>query len=182
MTSIGFFEESAQSTRLVADWVRDEHFAAAMPNPPKITTGTVVAHKNAAPAALAGTTLNQRTPQGLRAAQGRRPSTVAAKKTGSSASATARRSCLTAGSRHLPPRPLPDSRHPIQAVLGAGRSCECLLGTRELLVDPSVRFGSPYTAHVGDFDGEKLPGPGEDVFFVRRELRLCAFRGQGLFA
>ena len=56
MTSIGLFEESAQgdeSTRLVADWLRDEHFAAAMPNPPKITTGTVVAHKSAAPAVLA---------------------------------------------------------------------------------------------------------------------------------
>lgn len=56
MISIGFFERSAQgeeSTRLVADWVRDEHFESALPNPPKITTGTVVGLKNAAPVAPA---------------------------------------------------------------------------------------------------------------------------------
>ena len=56
MTSIGFFETSAQgeaSTRLVADWVRDEHFESALPNPPEITSGTVVGHKNAPQGALA---------------------------------------------------------------------------------------------------------------------------------
>jgi hypothetical protein len=56
MTSIGLFENSAQgeeSTRLVADWVRDEQFAA-IPSPPTITTGTVVAYSNAAQDALAG--------------------------------------------------------------------------------------------------------------------------------
>ena len=57
MTSIGFFQGSAQaeeSTRLVAEWVRDEQFESALPNPPTITTGTVVAHKNAPQGALAG--------------------------------------------------------------------------------------------------------------------------------
>jgi hypothetical protein len=56
LTSIGFFERSAQgeeSTRLVAEWVRDEQFESALPNPPTLTTGTVVVHKNAAQHALA---------------------------------------------------------------------------------------------------------------------------------
>jgi hypothetical protein len=56
LTSIGLFERSAQgeeSTRLVAEWVRDEQLESAIPNPPTLTTGTVVAHKNAAQHALA---------------------------------------------------------------------------------------------------------------------------------
>ena len=57
MTSIGLFENSAQgeeSTRLVADWVRNEQFESAIPSPPTITTRTVVAYNNAAQDALAG--------------------------------------------------------------------------------------------------------------------------------
>ena len=48
MTSIGLFETSAQadeSTRVVANWVRDEKLDTALPNPPKITSGEVIAHK-----------------------------------------------------------------------------------------------------------------------------------------
>jgi hypothetical protein len=48
MSSIGFFETSAQadeSTRIVADWVREEKLESALPNAPKITSGEVVAHK-----------------------------------------------------------------------------------------------------------------------------------------
>jgi hypothetical protein len=42
MTSIGFFDNSAQaeeSTRIAADWVRDEKLEGALPNPPRITAG-----------------------------------------------------------------------------------------------------------------------------------------------
>jgi hypothetical protein len=48
MSSIGIFETSTQadeSTRLVANWVRDEKLETALPNPPKITGGEVIAHK-----------------------------------------------------------------------------------------------------------------------------------------
>ena len=48
MTSIGFFDNSAQaeeSTRIAADWVREEKLEGALPNPPRITTGTVTARK-----------------------------------------------------------------------------------------------------------------------------------------
>jgi hypothetical protein len=48
MSSIGFFETSTQadeSTRLAATWVRDEKLETALPNPPKITGGEVIAHK-----------------------------------------------------------------------------------------------------------------------------------------
>jgi hypothetical protein len=48
MSSIGIFENSTQadeSTRLVANWVRDEKLETALPNPPKITGGEVIAHK-----------------------------------------------------------------------------------------------------------------------------------------
>jgi hypothetical protein len=47
MTSIGLFETSAQadeSTRLVANWVRDEKLDTSLPNSPKIAAGNVVAH------------------------------------------------------------------------------------------------------------------------------------------
>ena len=49
MSSIGFFDTSAnadESTRVAATWVRDEKLETAFPNPPKITEGEVVAHKN----------------------------------------------------------------------------------------------------------------------------------------
>ena len=48
MTSIGFFETSAQadeSARVASDWVREEKLDSALPNAPKITIGEVVVHK-----------------------------------------------------------------------------------------------------------------------------------------
>jgi hypothetical protein len=47
MSSIGFFDTSAhaeESTRVAATWVRDERLETALPNPPKITDGEVIAH------------------------------------------------------------------------------------------------------------------------------------------
>ena len=49
MSSLGLFESAEQadeSTRITASWVRDEKLETALPNPPKITSGKVVAHKN----------------------------------------------------------------------------------------------------------------------------------------
>ena len=49
MTSIGLFETSTQaadSTRVAAEWVRNEKLESALPNPPKVTDGEVIAHKN----------------------------------------------------------------------------------------------------------------------------------------
>jgi hypothetical protein len=49
MSSLGLFEnreQSDESTTVTASWVRDEKLETALPNPPKITTGKVVAHKN----------------------------------------------------------------------------------------------------------------------------------------
>jgi hypothetical protein len=49
MSSLGLFEsleQADESTRISASWVRDEKLATAFPNPPKITSGKVVAHKN----------------------------------------------------------------------------------------------------------------------------------------
>ena len=48
MSSIGIFETSAQgdeSTRVAAGWVRDEKLESALPNPPKLTSGEIIAHK-----------------------------------------------------------------------------------------------------------------------------------------
>jgi hypothetical protein len=48
MSSIGFFDTSAhadESTRVAATWVREEKLEAALPNPPKITSGQVIVHK-----------------------------------------------------------------------------------------------------------------------------------------
>ena len=48
MSSVGFFETSEQSdesTRVAATWVRDEKLEKALPNPPKITGGEVIGHK-----------------------------------------------------------------------------------------------------------------------------------------
>ena len=48
MSSIGLFDTSAhadESTRVAATWVRDEKLEMALPNPPKITGGEVIAHK-----------------------------------------------------------------------------------------------------------------------------------------
>ena len=49
ISSLGIFETSEQveeSTKLAADWVRDEKLDTAFPNPPKITSGKVIAHTN----------------------------------------------------------------------------------------------------------------------------------------
>jgi hypothetical protein len=48
MSSIGLFDTSAhadESTRVASDWVREQNLETALPNPPKITRGEVVAHK-----------------------------------------------------------------------------------------------------------------------------------------
>jgi hypothetical protein len=49
LSSLGLFETAAQadeSTKVVAQWIRDENFDSAIPNAPKITSGKVVAHSN----------------------------------------------------------------------------------------------------------------------------------------
>jgi hypothetical protein len=48
ISSVAFYETSAQadqSSKVAADWVREEKLESAVPNPPKITTGEVVVHK-----------------------------------------------------------------------------------------------------------------------------------------
>jgi hypothetical protein len=47
ISSVGFFdtpEHAEASTRVAADWVREEKLEKALPNPPKITSGRVVLH------------------------------------------------------------------------------------------------------------------------------------------
>jgi hypothetical protein len=48
MSSIGLFDTSTQaneSTRVAADWVRDEKLEPILKNPPKVTDGEVIVHK-----------------------------------------------------------------------------------------------------------------------------------------
>ena len=48
MTSLSLFETSAQadeSTRIASTWVREQELESALPNPPKLTSGPVIAHK-----------------------------------------------------------------------------------------------------------------------------------------
>jgi hypothetical protein len=48
MSSIGLFETSEQgdeSTRVAATWVREEKLEGALPNPPTLTSGEIIAHK-----------------------------------------------------------------------------------------------------------------------------------------
>lgn len=48
LTSISLFSTSAEadeSTRVAANWVREEELEAMLPNPPKVTGGVVFAHK-----------------------------------------------------------------------------------------------------------------------------------------
>jgi hypothetical protein len=48
LTSFGLFGTSAEaeeSTRVAANWVREEKLEMALPNPPKITGGEVFAYK-----------------------------------------------------------------------------------------------------------------------------------------
>jgi|SRR5581483_6999401 len=49
LSSLGLFETSEQadrSTMLVSKWITDEKLDSAIPNPPKITSGKVVAHSD----------------------------------------------------------------------------------------------------------------------------------------
>jgi hypothetical protein len=48
MSSVNFFDTSAQadeSTRVVAEWLREEKLESLVPNPPKITGGEVIVKK-----------------------------------------------------------------------------------------------------------------------------------------
>ena len=48
MSSVDFFEtleQADESTRLASNWVRDEKLEGALPNPPKVTGGEVIAKK-----------------------------------------------------------------------------------------------------------------------------------------
>ena len=47
-TSVGLFDtatQSEESTRVASTWVIDQKLESILPNPPKVTTGEVVAHK-----------------------------------------------------------------------------------------------------------------------------------------
>ena len=47
LSSVGLFEtreQADESTRLVKNWIASENFERAIPNPPKVTSGRVVAH------------------------------------------------------------------------------------------------------------------------------------------
>ena len=49
ISSLGLFETAAQadeSAKLASSWIREERLENAFPNPPKITSGKVMAHKN----------------------------------------------------------------------------------------------------------------------------------------
>ena len=49
VSSLSLFETSeqaAESTKVVATWIRDEKLETMIPNEPKITSGDVVAHSN----------------------------------------------------------------------------------------------------------------------------------------
>jgi hypothetical protein len=53
ISSLGLFETAEQadeSNKIVSKWITDENFASAIPNPPKITSGKVVAYSNSAAA------------------------------------------------------------------------------------------------------------------------------------
>jgi hypothetical protein len=48
ITSVGFFESAAQadeSTRIAANWLREQKLDAVLSTSPKITSGNVVVHK-----------------------------------------------------------------------------------------------------------------------------------------
>jgi hypothetical protein len=48
MSSVNFFDNSAQadeSTRVVAEWLREEKLETLVPNAPKITGGEVIVHE-----------------------------------------------------------------------------------------------------------------------------------------
>jgi hypothetical protein len=48
ITSVGFFdsaEHADESSRVAANWVREQKLETALPNAPKITSGNVLVHK-----------------------------------------------------------------------------------------------------------------------------------------
>jgi hypothetical protein len=48
ISSVGFFdtaEHAEESSRVASNWVREETFETALPNPPKVTSGRVLVHK-----------------------------------------------------------------------------------------------------------------------------------------
>jgi len=48
-SSLGLFETSDQadeSTKVASTWIREERLDTVLPNPPKITSGKVMTHKN----------------------------------------------------------------------------------------------------------------------------------------
>ena len=51
MTSVGIFDtttHASESTRVAADWIREESLETALPNPPKVTEGEIIARQNTA--------------------------------------------------------------------------------------------------------------------------------------
>jgi hypothetical protein len=49
MTSVGIFDtptHASESTRIAADWIREENLESALPNPPKVTEGEIIAHES----------------------------------------------------------------------------------------------------------------------------------------
>ena len=55
ISSLGFFETAEQAdeaNKLVAKWITDENLASAIPNPPKITSGEVVAYSDGVAAVI----------------------------------------------------------------------------------------------------------------------------------
>lgn len=53
MSSLGLFEnleQADESTRVTATWMRDERLETAFPNPPKVTSGRVIAREKTAAA------------------------------------------------------------------------------------------------------------------------------------
>jgi hypothetical protein len=51
ISSVGIFDtmtHASESTRVAADWIREENLESVVPNPPKVTDGEVIAHKDTA--------------------------------------------------------------------------------------------------------------------------------------
>ena len=55
MSSFGIFEtadQGTESTKVVTEWLREENLETILPNAPKITSGTVLVHKNGVPVSV----------------------------------------------------------------------------------------------------------------------------------
>ena len=46
MRSPGSETQADEATKLAASWVKTEKLESALPNPPRITSGTVIAHES----------------------------------------------------------------------------------------------------------------------------------------